>query len=830
MFLFSNKFVFCAIHFSEAMHKALQKKYTGQNRDDPDGFSESQHSNPNFHSENTYPSYAINGTTSQTTYSTSKTSETVFSSNSKGSQLIDEIVKRLEQYNCPKSGVRFTSDCFPDTRQSFKESKFPIAAIIQPYASVYPSESFPTVSFGSTKEPVRCSSCKAYINPFNDFIADGSKFRCNFCNALNDVPDYYFAPLDHNGERVDKYERAELCCGTYDFKAGTDYMNRPPIPPTFVFLIDVSQEAVLTGMLEIATKVLQELVENDAFPGEGRAQIGIMTYDSALHYFVINPKLKYPKIVTVTNPKEFGDSTPFPDDLLVNIADYKGAVLSTISALPKVFSNTKERGSCLLAALNCITKNIKHVGGRLFVVQASSTLTTERGFNLTQPVQSIDKREFYAPVHEEPSILSKEMHRYCISTTFFIFSKAYKNIITVGELSRYTAGEIFYYASRADRQQKFYHEFKNVIMKDTVWEAVYRLRVSAGWKIVKRYGNYGIKGGDLLAVPSIDENFSFVYEFELESEPKQKPSVFYIQSVLLFTNAKGEKRIRVINYGVPTGSMQDVYLKADSQAVGLTMFRKALVKLYETQDPVAARESLIKDTHDIVQEMYKVCGSSIKHGSFIDSLATLPLTILGMVKSSILSPNGVTASKDMDVRNAMRFRLNSTSLDDAMLFFTPYLFALHTLVDENAGVYDEEGCFVFPSLLSLASANLSKSGLYLLDDGLGLYMLVGSQISKEILNNLFGVADLSELPKLMEENMYSNPKDPLVERIYNLIMELRSRKTEKYAFLHIIKEGEKSAAEFEFYLKLIEDKTIHPHTLSISYSEFVNRLLQKHQK
>lgn len=37
------------------------------------------------------------------------------------------------------------------------------------------------------------------------------------------VPQEYFCHLDHQGRRVDIYERPELCFGSYEFVATTDY-------------------------------------------------------------------------------------------------------------------------------------------------------------------------------------------------------------------------------------------------------------------------------------------------------------------------------------------------------------------------------------------------------------------------------------------------------------------------------------------------------------------------------------------------------------------------------------------------------------------------------
>jgi protein transport protein SEC24 len=43
--------------------------------------------------------------------------------------------------------------------------------------------------------------------------------------------------------------RPELIHGTVDFLASMEYMNRPPMPPTYVFLFDVSKPAIDSGYL-----------------------------------------------------------------------------------------------------------------------------------------------------------------------------------------------------------------------------------------------------------------------------------------------------------------------------------------------------------------------------------------------------------------------------------------------------------------------------------------------------------------------------------------------------------------------------------------------------
>lgn len=71
------------------------------------------------------------------------------------------------------------------------------------------------------------------------------------------VPGEYFAHLDASGRRVDLDQRPELTKGSVEFIAPAEYMVRPPMPPLYFFLIDVSLTAVRSGMLEVRDLVIE---------------------------------------------------------------------------------------------------------------------------------------------------------------------------------------------------------------------------------------------------------------------------------------------------------------------------------------------------------------------------------------------------------------------------------------------------------------------------------------------------------------------------------------------------------------------------------------------
>lgn len=145
----------------------------------------------------------------------------------------------------------------------------------------------------------------------------GYNWTCNICQKSNTVPLKYFCELNEMGERRDLKDRVELNYGSYDIKAGQEYCARPPMPPSYFFMIDVSKNAVESGMIQIITNVLKDSINNNLLHGDTRTQIGFLTYDSSIHIYNLKPSLKQPQMIVIPDPGD--NELPTPEELLFNI-------------------------------------------------------------------------------------------------------------------------------------------------------------------------------------------------------------------------------------------------------------------------------------------------------------------------------------------------------------------------------------------------------------------------------------------------------------------------------------------------------------------------------
>jgi protein transport protein SEC24 len=72
--------------------------------------------------------------------------------------------------------------------------------------------------------------------------------------------------------------------------APKEYQVRPPMPPVFFFLIDVSMTAVSSGAVTAACSAVNHAL---ADLGEGpQTRVGIATFDSTIHFYNLNKELQ----------------------------------------------------------------------------------------------------------------------------------------------------------------------------------------------------------------------------------------------------------------------------------------------------------------------------------------------------------------------------------------------------------------------------------------------------------------------------------------------------------------------------------------------------------
>jgi len=186
---------------------------------------------------------------------------------------------------------------------------------------------------------------------------------------MNNVENYYYSPLNEHGQRNDMDDRKELLYGSVDFLASSDYMNRPPMAPTYVFVLDVSKNAIESGYLSIVTSVISRAITDETFPGGERTKVALITYDDRIHFYNLKSTLRQPQVII--NTEHTMDFLPVPEDLLVNLQDSKHLVLDLLERLPEMFEDSDVYDSDISQAIKSIGQIAKPTGAKVFLFDAS---------------------------------------------------------------------------------------------------------------------------------------------------------------------------------------------------------------------------------------------------------------------------------------------------------------------------------------------------------------------------------------------------------------------------------------------------------------------------
>lgn len=355
------------------------------------------------------------------------------------------------------------------------------------------------------------------MNPFIRFTDGGTRWIWNFWGSYNNVDNYYYSPLN-NGVRNDIEERNELQYGSVDFIASADYMNRPPMAPTFLFVFDVSKSAVDTGYLSLATASILKAIESETIPGGDRTVVGFLTFDDKVHYYNLKSTLKQPQMIV--NTDDDPDFLPIPEDLMVNLADSKELVIELLNQLPRMFQDSSEYDINLDHVIKSMSILTKATGAKIMLFQWAPISSRFPHLLPTQKPGVKERPELIKPTAQMFKNYAVELSHYYVSIDQFIVSthNTFKNVGTLADLSKFSHGRLYYYPKFNTYQHgiKFDQELYIALTAKSAWEAVGRIRVSGGFKQVSTFGNYLVKArtNDLLSLPVWDEYRNIFYELE----------------------------------------------------------------------------------------------------------------------------------------------------------------------------------------------------------------------------------------------------------------------------------------------------------------------------
>ncbi|XP_067993002.1 protein transport protein Sec24B isoform X2 [Melanerpes formicivorus] len=716
----------------------------------------------------------------------------------------------LRKLNCSPDSFRCTLTNIPQTQALLNKAKLPLGLLLHPFRDL---TQLPVITSSTI---VRCRSCRTYINPFVSFI-DQRRWKCNLCYRVNDVPEeFMYNPLTRSyGE---PHKRPEVQNSTVEFIASSDYMLRPPQPAVYLFVLDVSHNAVEAGYLTI---VCQSLLENlDKLPGDSRTRIGFITFDSTVQFYNLQEGLSQPQMLIVSDIDDI--FLPTPDSLLVNLHESKELIKDLLNALPNMFTNTRETHSALGPALQAAFKLMSPTGGRISVFQ---TQLPSLGAGLLHSREDPNQRsstkvvQHLGPATDFYKKLALDCSGQQTAVDLFLLSSQYSDLASLACMSKYSAGCIYYYPSfhrshNPAQAEKLQKDLKRYLTRKIGFEAVMRIRCTKGLSIHTFHGNFFVRSTDLLSLANVNPDAGFAVQMSIE-ESLTDTSLVCFQTALLYTSSKGERRIRVHTLCLPVvSSLADVYAGADVQAV-VCLLANMAVDRSVSSSLADARDALVNAVVDSLAA-YMSMASNLQQSMLVapNSLKLFPLYILALLKQKAFRTG---MSTRLDDRVYAMCQMKSQPLIHLMKMIHPNLYRIDKLIDEST-IHVNDRVVPQPPLQKLSAEKLTREGAFLMDCGSVFYIWIGKNCDNNFIKDVLGYPNYASVPQKMTQ--LPEVDAPSSERTRSFISWLRDNRPLS-PVLQVIKD--ENPAKTDFFQHLIEDRT----EAAFSYYEFLLNIQQQ---
>ena len=290
----------------------------------------------------------------------------------------------------------------------------------------------------------------------------------------------------------------------------------------------------------------------------------------------------------------------------MNCSESANIVANLLDVLPDMFKSNRTVDTSLGLAVEAGFQVMGNIGGKMCVFQSCLPKVGKGSLRPRENPRALgtaEENKLLAPVSDlyyKTEAIKYSRQQICVE--MFVACSGYADVATLGCLPKFTGGNMHYYPNfhHARDGDRLAADIRRVLTRETAWEAVARVRVSAGCRISAFYGNYFIRGADLLALPNCSADWTVGINIVHSDAVLQTDSVC-IQSALLYTTSRGERRIRVNTIALPvTDSEHDVYRSACLTPL-CNLMAKGAADVGLTNGLASARQRLTRQCTDVVR-------------------------------------------------------------------------------------------------------------------------------------------------------------------------------------------------------------------------------------
>lgn len=395
-----------------------------------------------------------------------------------------------------------------------------------------------------------------------------------------------------------------------------------------------------------------------------------------------------------------------------------------------------------------------------------------------------------------------EFSEYQVCVDIFLPTQTYVDIASISVIPKTTGGQVYLYYpfSAVSDPAKLYNDLRWNVTRPQGFEAVMRVRCSKGIEVKEYHGNFCKRIPTDVDLPGIDCDKTILVTLK-HDDKLQDGTECAFQCALLYTNVYGERRIRITTLSLPcTSNISNLYRAADLDSQFVCMMKQAAIEIPST--PLLQVQERVRNLCiNTLLSYRKFCATVSSTGQLIlpEALRLLPLYTLALLKSIGLRTDG-----RIDDRSFWVNYVSYISTPLAVPLVYPRMLPIHDLDRKEGGA-------TVPSTIALSSENISDEGVYLLENGEDCLIYVGSSVSSDIMQQLFGISSVDEIPNQFVLQQYDNQ---LSKKLNGMINEIRRERC-SYLRVKLCRKEDPSGSLFFSYL--VEDK----HAAGHSYVEFL---------
>ncbi|XP_033744553.1 protein transport protein Sec24C-like isoform X2 [Pecten maximus] len=717
-----------------------------------------------------------------------------------------------DQGNCNPRFMRSTTYTIPCTADLLKTSHIPLALTISPFAKLNVGENPPPIVNLGEVGPVRCKRCKAYMNPFMMFIDGGRRFQCVFCGAQTDVPPEYFQHLDHTGRRVDAYDRPELCLGSYEFVATKDYCKNGTLPnaPAFIFMIDVSYNSVKSGLVHLLCKSLKEEIlvnlPKEVGAEESEIRVGFVTYAKEIHFYNVKGNLAQPQMLVVSDLDDV--FVPLLDGFLVKLSESEAVIDSLLAQIPVMFAESRETETVLGPVIQAGLDALKSAdrSGKLYIFHSSLPIAEAPG-----KLKNRDDRKLLG-TDKEKTILTPQNNFYtklgqeCVvagcSVDIFLFPNAYIDVASISDVCRLTGGNMYKYSYfQADLDgSRFMEDLRMNVESQVAFDGILRVRTSTGIRPVDFFGNFYMANTTDVELAAMSQSQAIGVEIKHDDKLNEGDGAF-VQIAMLFTSVSGQRRLRIHNLSFNCCmQMAELFRSCELDTLVNFMSKQAIRETLNS-NPRQVRDNVMNQVAQILACYRKSCASPSSAGQLIlpECMKLLPLYSNCIIKSDGLQGGSEISTDD---RSYLMHLISAMDVKSSHVFFYPRLMPLHN-IEKSAKM---------PRSIRCSAERLQDNGVYLLENGISMFMWIGHNVDPHWIQEIFGVQSAAQVD--IDKCKLLALDNPLSQRVNEVIQQVRQERN-RYMKLTIVRQRDKLEPWFNHFL--VEDKGLNNSASYVDY-------------